>query len=132
MSAWSGTRRTSSLSGENRQFPFPKKNRLLKSSEFRRVYDNGSRYSGPLFTAFLLATEEPGGPRVGFTTPRALGKAVRRNFMKRRLREAVRRQLPSIPEHWHIVINPRSALHDASWGTVEKELRRLVARCGNP
>ena len=104
---------------------------MLKSSEFRRVYDNGSRYSGPLFTAFFLANQEPLGPRVGFTTPRALGKAVRRNFMKRRLREAVRVQIPSIAPHWDIVINPRKALHDAPWPAVEKELRKLVARCGN-
>ena len=104
---------------------------MLKSSDFRRVYDNGSRYSGPLFTAFLLANQQPSGPRVGFTTPRALGRAVRRNFMKRRLREAVRKQLPSIDPRWDIVINPRRALHDAPWDAVEKELRRLVARCAN-
>ncbi|MBL8176992.1 MAG: ribonuclease P protein component [Bryobacterales bacterium] len=104
---------------------------MLKSSEFRRVYDNGTRYSGPLFTAFYLANQEPLGPRVGFTTPRALGRAVRRNFMKRRLREAVRQQLPSIAPHWDIVINPRRALQDAPWQAVEKELRKLVARCGN-
>lgn len=104
---------------------------MLKSSEFRRVYDNGSRYSGPLFTAFYLANQAMLGPRVGFTTPRALGGAVRRNFMKRRLREGVRLQLPSIAPQWDIVINPRRALHDAPWAQVEKELRRLVARCGN-
>lgn len=104
---------------------------MLKSSEFRRVYDNGSRYSGPLFTAFLLANQEPAGPRVGFTTPRALGRAVRRNFMKRRMREAIRTKLPSIAPQWDIVINPRKALYDAPWDAVEKELRKLVARCGN-
>lgn len=104
---------------------------MLRSSDFRRVYDQGQRYSGPLFAAFYLTQTEPEGPRVGFTVPRALGKAVRRNRMKRRLREAIRLELAQIPTNLYIVINPRKALHDASWASVQKEIRRLVTRCGN-
>lgn len=104
---------------------------MLRSKDYRRVYDNGVRFSGPLFTAFYLANEEGAGPRIGFTTPRALGKATRRNRMKRRMREAVRLALPHIAPQWDIVINPRKAAHDASWETVQKEVRKLVGRCGN-
>ena len=34
---------------------FPKSVRLLRSSDFRKVYDHGVRYSCPLFAAFCLA-----------------------------------------------------------------------------
>ncbi|MCC6362567.1 MAG: ribonuclease P protein component [Bryobacterales bacterium] len=113
-------------------YSFPKKHRLLRSSEFRRVYDQGSRFSSPLFTAFLWPNPEAAGPRVGFTAPRALGRAVRRNRMKRRLREAVRLELlPRLGPKWDVVINPRKALHDADWQTILREVGRLVARCGN-
>ena len=104
---------------------------MLRSKDYRRVYDNGVRFSGPLFTAFFLASPDAAGPRIGFTTPRALGKSVRRNRMKRRMREAMRLELPGIGAQWDIVINPRKALHDAPWENVQKEVRKLVGRCGN-
>lgn len=51
--------------------------------------------------------------------------------MKRRIREAVRLRLARIAPRWDIVINPRRAAHDALWGSIEKEVERLVSRCGN-
>ena len=73
------------------------------------------RFSGPLFAAFCLRNAEDGGPRIGFTIPRAVGKAVARNRIRRRVREAVRLQLERLNPQWSIVINPRrkalEALH---------------------
>jgi ribonuclease P protein component len=95
------------------------------------VYDNGSRFSGPLFTSFLLAREDADGPRIGFTLPRALGRAVRRNRMRRRLREALRVELHRVDPRWDIVINPRRAMEEAPWENIQREVRKLVARCVN-
>src|SRR5437667_10954157 len=74
---------------------FPKSVRILRSKDFRRVYDHGARYSGPFFAAFYArspATQGGSGgdgPKIGFTVPRSLGGAVVRNRIKRRVREAV-------------------------------------------
>ncbi|MBI4907507.1 MAG: ribonuclease P protein component [Acidobacteria bacterium] len=105
---------------------------MLRSSDFRRVYDNGSRFAGPLFAAFFVANAEPAGPRVGFTTPRALGKAVRRNRIKRRIREALRLELSTIAPDWDVVINPRKPALTASWEHVQTEVRKLARRLGPP
>jgi ribonuclease P protein component len=121
----------SSLDNSTHDFSLPKASRLLRPSEFRRVYDNGARVSNSLFTSFLLARDEASGPRIGFTLPRALGKAVRRNRMRRRLREAIRLEFHRVSPRWDIVINPRKALESASWESIQKEVRRLVTRCGN-
>lgn len=115
------------------RYLFPKRNRILKAAEFRRVYDHGFRVTTPLFTAFCLAVEDPGraaGPRVGFTVPRALGNAVRRNRIRRRVREAVRLALNEIGDEWDIVINPRRAALDAPFAALQAEVRKLVNRCG--
>jgi len=112
---------------------FPKRVRLLRSQDFRRVYEQGARYASPLFAAFCLRECEPGGPRIGFTVPRALGKAVERNRIKRRFREAVRACLDGLTSPWSIVINPRRKAFDAPMLELQQEVGRLFARCdGSP
>ena len=107
---------------------FPKGVRLLRSRDFRRVYDGGFRHAGPFFAAFCLRTDVP-GPRIGFTTPRALGCAVVRNRVKRRLREAVRARLDQLSPEWSIVINPRRAALQCAFPDLEREVARLFERC---
>ncbi len=108
---------------------FPKNVRLLRSSEFRKVYAGGLRITGPFFAAFCRRREEPGSPRIGFTVPRALGKAVVRNRLKRRVREAVRLQLPHLEPQWDIVINPRRGALEAPFENILREVERLFSRC---
>jgi len=110
-------------------YDFPKRVRLLRSKDFRRVYDQGQRYSGPLFAAFCLHEGQPEGPRIGLTVPRALGKAVVRNRIKRRMREAVRLHLHRLSPQWSIVINPRRRALDAPLPELRSEVERLFHRC---
>jgi ribonuclease P protein component len=93
------------------------------------VYDHGTRFSGALFAAFCVRETEPDGPHIGFTTPRALGKAVVRNRIKRRVREAVRFHLDRLNPQWSIVINPRRKAFDASTQDLQREVERLFLRC---
>jgi ribonuclease P protein component len=107
---------------------FPKSVRLLRSSDFRKVYDHGTRYTCPLFAAFCLA-DPAGGRAVGFTTPKALGKAVRRNRIRRRTREAARLELASLSAGWSIVFNPRRKVLDCIFTDLQREVKRLFIRC---
>ena len=93
------------------------------------MYDHGTRFSGSLFAAFCVRETEPDGPHIGFTTPRALGKAVVRNRIKRRVREAVRLHLDRLNPQWSIVINPRRKAFDASTEELQREVARLFQRC---
>lgn len=93
------------------------------------MYDNGVRYACPLFAAFCVRELEADGPRVGFTTPRALGKAVVRNRIRRRVREAVRLELERLNPQWSIVFNPRRKALEAPAEEVRKEVLRLFQRC---
>ena len=80
--------------------------------------------------AFCLRSGESQEPvRFGFTTPRALGEAVIRNRIKRRMREAVRQELVAFPDNWIIVINPRRGVLEAGFADLRCELRRVLAKC---
>ena len=110
---------------------FPKSARILRSKDFRRVYDNGAKFSGPLFSAFCLRNNGEEGVRVGFTCPRALGGAVVRNRIKRRVREVVRVRLDQPGAGWEIVINPRLRALTAPFSQIEREVEKLFQRCAN-
>lgn len=84
-----------------------------------------SRY----FAAFCLLTAEPGPARFGFTVPKALGNAVTRNRLKRRMREAVRSQAPGLPENWAIVFNPRKNVLYAPFNDLCREVGRIFEQC---
>jgi ribonuclease P protein component len=64
------------------------------------------------------------GLRIGFTVGRALGGAVQRNRMKRRLREAVRLTGPNIGLQADVVINPKKNLLTADFTAVVNEIGR--------
>jgi ribonuclease P protein component len=64
------------------------------------------------------------GLRIGFTVGRALGGAVQRNRMKRRLREAVRLSQPPLEAGVDVVMNPKKALLSADFEAVLNEVRR--------
>lgn len=127
---------TPTNNGEHR---FTKNSRLLKSVDFRKVYDNGSRFSCPYFVAFLFRhpnacgpspeSVRQAGPRIGFTIPRAVGKAVVRNRIRRRIREQLRVRLQRIDPALDIVLNPRRAAAEAPLAELTRQLERLLERC---
>jgi ribonuclease P protein component len=82
-----------------------------------------------VFAAFCLRRTQPDGPRIGFTTPRALGKAVARNRIRRRVREAVRLLLDGLNPQWSIVFNPRRKALEAPWAELRREVEKLFLRC---
>jgi ribonuclease P protein component len=122
--------------------------RLLRHADFERVYKTGRRHFSASLTAFYAPQQDgsakegspkealpkqssPGakrlvahGLRVGFTVGRALGGAVQRNRMKRRLREAVRLSSPPVEVHVDVVINPKKSLLATDFEAVLNEVRR--------
>jgi len=66
--------------------------------------------------------------RYGFVTSRAVGKAVVRNKVRRRLREAVR-SLP-LKEGWDMVVIARRSAADTTYRELRESLASLVARAG--
>ena len=77
-------------------------------------------------TVFFLEREAAvsSGLRVGFTVGRALGGAVQRNRMKRRLREAVRLTRPWPGAAADIVINPKKVVLSVDFNSLLNEVRQ--------
>jgi ribonuclease P protein component len=109
---------------------FPRSSRLLRHADFERVYKQGRRHFSASMTVFYLDRQVAGavkvpatlGLRVGFTVGRALGGAVQRNRLKRRLREAVRLTRPFPGPNADVVINPKKVLSTIDFDALLNEV----------
>jgi len=76
---------------------FTKKARLLRNSSFKTVLARRIRASDGLLVLFI-AENDCSTPRLGISIGKAFGNAVRRNRLKRLIREAFRRNQHDIPQ----------------------------------
>jgi ribonuclease P protein component len=67
------------------------------------------------------------GPRVGLTAGRVLGKAVERNRIKRRMREAVRLNLKLLTRDVDVVLHPRRTVLTAEFARLQGEVCKIFA-----
>jgi ribonuclease P protein component len=91
--------------------------RLRKHADYQRVYRDSRKHFSASMTYFFAGRDSlpEWGPRVGLTAGRVLGKAVERNRIKRRMREAVRLNLGALTRDVDVVFHPkRSVLTMAS------------------
>jgi ribonuclease P protein component len=108
---------------------FGKAERLRRRREFLRVQATGKRLYTPHFGVWL-APGAGGRPRLGLVVTRRLGKAVRRNRVKRLLREFFRRHKAELPPQ-DLIILARPGASTLTYQQVEMELSRvLLARAG--
>jgi ribonuclease P protein component len=117
--------------------------RLRKHADFQRVYKAGRKQFGKQMSYFFmlrqplnpeatparnLSDASPANaslspdPRIGLTVPKALGKAVDRNRIKRRMREAVRSQLTLLHVPVDVVLHPRRTVIDLDFAALKLEV----------
>ena len=97
----------------------------MRRADFDAVYRQGKRRSNSHFTVFSKANDQPES-RFGFSIKRALGGAVMRNRIRRRLREVIRLHRQEISAGWDIVIHPKPNVATAQFTTLTAELLKLL------
>jgi ribonuclease P protein component len=113
----------------------PRQSRMRRPEEFRRALRTGRRAGGPVLAGHLLLPSgrdtgvRSGEPaKVGFVVSRAVGSAVVRNRVKRRLRELVRRRLASLPDGCLLVLRAHPAAAGASQADLAADLDLVIGR----
>jgi ribonuclease P protein component len=106
--------------------------RLRKHADYGSVYGAGRRHTSASISFFyrprtVAADAAPDGvnARFGITTPRALGPAVLRNRIKRRLRIAARAALPLLPAGVDLVLHPRTSVATMPFPNLLLELEAI-------
>ena len=107
----------------------PRRHRLTRSRDFTRARRFGRSASSPLVALYVLPVRSPDA-RVGFSVSKKVGKATVRNRVKRRMREAVRHQLPRIRPGQDLVFIARPAAAEATYHELAVVIDSLLRKRG--
>lgn len=104
----------------------------LVRADFEAVYRDGARRAA----AHFVVLARPTGlsrTRLGISVRRAVGGAVVRNRIKRRIRALWQRTRGRLPAGWDVVVEPRTGeVARASFRALETELTRLLEAVAQP
>jgi len=102
---------------------------LTASPEFERVYRGGSVYRGRLFSVHVLANTT-GKLRLGLSVSKKVGSAVKRNKVRRRLKEVFHSSVERLSGDLDFVISARPAAGEATFEELNEEFLRSLRRLG--
>jgi len=97
---------------------------LRNSRDFRRVIEGGNREILETITLYRLPNQE-GQTRIGISVTKKAGGSVRRNRIKRRIREATRRNTAFLPAGEDVVIVARRGILAAGYEGIERDIRKV-------
>ena len=102
---------------------------LKKNHEFRRVYARGKSVATPHVVLYCIRNRTQAN-RLGITVGTMIGKAVKRNRVRRRLREIYRTNEESFTTGWDLVAVARVRAADATYERIKSDFLRASDKLG--
>jgi ribonuclease P protein component len=110
---------------------FPKEDRLLERRDFLRARGRGRKAQTQHLIAIALPSRV-GRRRIGLTVSTRVGDSVRRNRVKRWLREIYRHERDALPEGIDLVIIAKTGAAEADFGSIRGQFLEIAARLTAP
>lgn len=102
-----------------------KQYRLRKRFDFKKTYRRGKCVKNKYFVLYY-APNKTGNCQIGFSVSKKIGKAVVRNKVKRRLREACRLILPLFATGYNYIIIARYPIKYIGVAEMEKQIKEKL------
>jgi ribonuclease P protein component len=111
--------------------------RLRKHADYQRVYKASRKQFAKQMSYFFIVRPQLGpdgtplrnadatSPRIGLTVGKVMGKAVDRNRIKRRMREAVRKNLAALSTPVDVILHPRKSVIDIEFSALNREVANV-------
>jgi ribonuclease P protein component len=106
---------------------FSKASRLLKKSDFQRVYRQGIKLFGNALLLYATPTPPQTASRLGISVPKRYGKSHDRNFFKRHIRESFR-HLAKTMGSYDLHVLPAKPIDSSVKSALQEEFAGLIAK----
>lgn len=103
-----------------------RENRILKSADFRATIKGGRRVNSAHLVLYLKRVQGQPSARFGFVVSKAIGGAVQRNLVKRRLRELSRAHLALAVAGSDYVVRALPGIEDLDWNRLSSEFNEAA------
>jgi ribonuclease P protein component len=102
--------------------------RLKRRGDFRRVFRTGVSVANRQFVVYTAKRADVGGPRIGISVSRKVGKAVVRNRVKRLIKEVARHWMKDIRPETDIVVIARNPVANMSYHQIKSSLWHVFSK----
>ena len=99
---------------------------LKKNKEFNYIYKKGERVSTEHFTLFVVKSKYEKF-KIGFSVSKKLGKANKRNKLKRRLKEICRKEIKILPFRNYVLL-AKDGAQEIDFVFLKEEIKKLFEK----
>lgn len=103
---------------------------MRRSADFQQTVRRGARGGRETLVAHLTTTTDPGPPVVGLVVSKAVGNAVVRNRVRRRLRALAAARLAGLPGGSRLVVRAQAPAAGASSAELARDLDAALSAAG--
>ncbi len=102
---------------------------IKKNYEFKRTLDKGKFYGSNTIQIFIKQNNKKIN-RIGIAISTKVGKAVKRNRIKRLIREVYRDNNKSIKQGYDFVVlwNKKTAIEEANYYNIKDSMKKILER----
>jgi ribonuclease P protein component len=111
---------------EKRDESFSREYRLRKSNEFRRIFSQGRRITNRFFVIYLLPNRLTIS-RLGIQVKAKIGSSVRRNYIKRMVRETFRKMKHDFRQPVDLIFIAEKEILDLTCSGFQQEFRKVLS-----
>lgn len=101
--------------------------RIKKNYIFKKVYTNGRYYAEKSLVLYILKNDDDIN-KVGYSVSKKIGNSVKRNRVKRLMKENFRKLSEDIKTGYFIVFTARVKSSEADYYDIEKEMINAIKR----